>query len=441
MRPVPRCRSTTAILARSRSGSATTCPSSTVGSSIERLGQDLIGDHPDHARLAALPGNREVAGGDVPHAHRVLDPLGHLHALDLAERKAALEHGVRHEALEVGQQEQVGLIAGCDRAQVREAVPGGRVEGRHHERILGRDPGGDGVAHHRVDVAVLGDVLGLAVVGAEGDPAGAVLPGKRKQGVQVPRSRGLADQEPHPCAQPLSALLDRERLVVGTDPGRGVGVQRPARHAGRVPVHVLGSGQCELGQLVRVAGDDAGKVHHLGEADHPAPAQQALEIAGRERSPRRLELRRGHARGGHEVDVQWKRPADVEQPVDAVGAEHVGDLVRIDDDGGRAERQHEPRELVHEQLRRLEVHVRVDEAGHDETAGGVQRLGALVVAEPCDVAVDDRDVGLEPLAGEHREDAAAADDEIGRLVPPCNRQPSGEIGHPRDDTLARAWTS
>jgi hypothetical protein len=55
--------------------------------------------------------------------------------------------------------------------------------------------------------------------------------------------------------------------------------------------------------------------------------------------------------------------ARVEQPVDAVGAEHVRDLVRVGDDGGRAERQHEPRELVDEQLRRLEVHVRVDEAG------------------------------------------------------------------------------
>ena len=84
--------------------------------------------------------------------------------------------------------------------------------------------------------------------------------------------------------------------------------------------------------------------------------------------------------------------ADVEQPVHAVGAEHVRDLVRVGDDGGRPERQHEPRELVDEQLRRLEVHVRVDEPGHDEAAGGVERLAALVVAEAGDVAVDDRDV-------------------------------------------------
>ena len=74
----------------------------------------------------------------------------------------------------------------------------------------------------------------------------------------------------------------------------------------------------------------------------------------------------GHARGRHEPDVERDPAADVEQPVDAVGAEHVRDLVRVGDDRGRPERQHEPRELVDEELRRLEVHVGVDEAGDDE---------------------------------------------------------------------------
>ena len=57
----------------------------------------------------------------------------------------------------------------------------------------------------------------------------------------------------------------------------------------------------------------------------------------------------------------------------AVDAENVRDLVRIGDDGGRPQRKHEPSELVDHELRRLEVDVRVDEAGHDEAAGCVQR--------------------------------------------------------------------
>ena len=51
----------------------------------------------------------------------------------------------------------------------------------------------------------------------------------------------------------------------------------------------------------------------------------------------------------------------VEQAVHAVGAEHVRDLVRVRDDRGRTEWQDEPRELVDEQRRRLEVQMRVDE--------------------------------------------------------------------------------
>ena len=102
--------------------------------------------------------------------------------------------------------------------------------------------------------------------------------------------------------------------------------------------------------------------------------------------------------------------------MDAVDAEDVRDLVRVGDDRRRPEREHEPRELVDEQLHRLEVHVRVDEARHDEPARRVDRLAALVRAEPGDHTVGDGDVALEPLAGEDREHAAAANDEVGGLV-------------------------
>jgi hypothetical protein len=47
------------------------------------------------------------------------------------------------------------------------------------------------------------------------------------------------------------------------------------------------------------------------------------------------------------------------------------------------------------------------------------------------VPVDDRDVGLEPLAREDAEDAAAANDDVGRLVSPRDGQASLEAGHGR----------
>ena len=57
----------------------------------------------------------------------------------------------------------------------------------------------------------------------------------------------------------------------------------------------------------------------------------------------------------------------------------------------------------------------------------VELVQRVVVAEPGDRAVDDRDVGLQPLAREHREHAAAAEHQVRRLVAASNRQPAFEI--------------
>ena len=51
------------------------------------------------------------------------------------------------------------------------------------------------------------------------------------------------------------------------------------------------------------------------------------------------------------------------------------------------------------------------------------------LAEARDVAVTDRDLGVEPLAREDGEDPAALDDDVGELVAAGHGQPSGEIGH------------
>ena len=227
----------------------------------------------------------------------------------------------------------------------------------------------------------------------------------------------------------------RVALVVGADAGGGVGLEVLAEDAGRVAVDVRRR-ERELLQLVRVAGDDAGEVHHLGEADHAAAAQQALEVAPVEGPARRLERRRGHAGRGHEEDVERHLVAEVGEPVDAVGAEDVGDLVRVGDDGGSAEREDEARELVHEQLRRLQVHVRVDEAGDDVLAARVDDVAPGVLAEPRHEAVADGDVGLKPLPREDRENLPALDDDVGELVAARHREPSREIRHA--GTVSRA---
>src|SRR5439155_16609259 len=118
--------------------------------------------------------------------------------------------------------------------------------------------------------------------------------------------------EAPPRPQPLSTLLRGERLVVGADPGRSVGVQRLPEQPGRVAVDVDVDRERELLQLALVAGDDAGEVHHLGQAEHPLSPQQAVEVARAERPSRRLEVRGRDGRGGHEVEVERQAVARVE---------------------------------------------------------------------------------------------------------------------------------
>ena len=273
---------------------------------------------------------------------------------------------------------------------------------------------------------VLGDVLGLAVVGAEGEAVRPELLDERQERVEVAGGGGLPDQHPHAGAQALAALLGRVALVVGANAGGGVGLQALAEDARGVAVDVRGRKR-ELGQLVRVAGDDAGEVHHLGEPDHAPAAEEPLEVARVERAAGGLEGRGGDAGRGHEVDVERHRGAEVGEPVDAVGAEDVRDLVRVGDDGGGAEREDEAGELVHEQLRGLQMHMRVDEAGDDVLALGGDHLAAVVLAEAGDVAVADGHIGLQPFPGEDGEDPPALDDGVGELVAACHRKPSREI--------------
>ena len=196
--PVPRWRSTTAIFARSRAGSATISPVRDLRLVLERVGDDLVGDDPDHAHR-----RRPVRGSAT--ARRPTWPMRTVWRTQSGTsgrgtspiRRPDLSTSSGSNALEVGEQQQVGLVAGRDRAVLAQAVPERRVERREHERVLGRDPGRDRAPHHRVDVPLVGDVLGLAVVGAERHPRRAELGDERQQRVEVARAERLADQQPH----------------------------------------------------------------------------------------------------------------------------------------------------------------------------------------------------------------------------------------------------
>ncbi len=121
--------------------------------------------------------------------------------------------------------------------------------------------------------------------------------------------------------------------------------------------------------------------------------------------------------------VNGRRGDSIEQPVDAVGAEHVGDLVRVGHHRSGAVGQDGASELVDRQLGGFDVHVGVDEPGHEVRARDVLALPAVVAPKPDDVAVLDGDVDVEPLLGEYGEHLSARQHEVGRLVTPRDCHP------------------
>ena len=202
-------------------------------------------------------------------------------------------------------------------------------------------------------------------------------------------------------------------------PARCVRLEREADEARRVTVHVRDAVERELLELSRVAVHDPGEVHHLGQPEHAAAAHQPFEVA---RDAAASSATRTWEAGTHDGAMQKMSSSqtrgDVQQPVDAVDAEHVRDLVRVGHDRRRPERQDQPRQLVDHQLHRLDVHVGVDEAGDDVPACRVERLATRSTSptpatHPSTIATS----RLEPLPGEGGKHAAAPDHEVGGVRP------------------------
>jgi hypothetical protein len=84
--------------------------------------------------------------------------------------------------------------------------------------------------------------------------------------------------------------------------------------------------------------------------------------------------------------------------------------------------------------------VRVDEAGHERAARGLDPLPALERPDPRDAAVRDGDVALQPLARVGGEDPCAGDDEVRLLVAARDREQALPHAASRSSAPARTRT-
>ena len=273
--------------------------------------------------------------------------------------------------------------------------------------------GGDGLADGGIEVALIADVEGVAVVGAEAE---AVAEGEGEEGREVSEVAGDgagADEDGHAAAELGEGLGDGAGLVVVGEAGGADGVERVALGEGCVAVDGAAGEGGELGQRIGGLAEETGEVHELGQGG-------VIGVDGRgvEHGTGGFRGKGGHARGDLHLQAQEHPGGGAAEEVDGRRAAYVRELVRVADRGGDAVGQDEAFPGVGRDEGGLDVAMGVHEARDGGEAGRVEGLEAFVAfAHGGDALPADGQVGPLQFAGGEVEEACTFDDQIGGPPP------------------------
>jgi len=242
-----------------------------------------------------------------------------------------------------------------------------------------------------VDVALVEEVLGVAVVGAQG---AARQGGRRDHGQQVDKvfgSRTLAKKNPHPAAQLLHRLVGGQALVVRTDPAGDVGIEPPASESRSMAVH-RPPGECvELGVDLRIAEHRSRNVHHLGQPQHPRLAGQGCEIRRRQTGAGGRKIGGRYTGWCHDQHVEREVGGGGEHPAHAVKTRNVGNLVRVAHHRRGPTRDDRARELGRDHHAALQVNMGVNQTRQQQSTAEINPLpGVAGLTHGSNDAVHDR---------------------------------------------------
>ena len=379
---------------------------------------------------------REVAA-DVHGVGHEVGPAVEVQAKErapLARHEVAVDHdGLGDKALQIGENDEVGALAGRHAAHVCvDAEHLGGVDGRELERRHGVGAGGDARAQGAVHAALGDERVRVVVVGAQHDQARVDARGEDLRQVAGKREPGgaVAGLDVHAHAELGHDVVGRDGLVARADAGGDVGVEAAVGLGdGVVTGHALagleGLGHLVLGVLL--AAEDAREVHHLAEADDVGPVHGGRDLRGVDVGTCVVEAGDGGDAGGRgEHGLERRALGVVEHDADALEADDVAALVRVGEDRGRAARDDDLGVLSAADHGGLDVDVGIDVAGGDILTGGVDDLrvrpdtvlGSVAAqAQVRHAAARDGDVCVrQDLARGHAHEVGVADHGVGGLL-------------------------
>jgi len=270
-------------------------------------------------------------------------------------------------------------------------------------------------------VSALDDVRRQDVVGGQRPVAQRVFDQQRQERLEVVLAGALPHLNHHAQGRFLQGFLDLGRFMIGANPGGDIADQGLAPQSRRVAVDRRrpSAGCQDLGQDRRAAVQHGGEIHYLGQSQYARQLQQLLYGGRVEHGAGILRTGRRHARRGHEEDVQRQPLAGRQHHLDAGNPQHVGDLVRIGDDGRSAVRHQRAGQLRRPQQGAFQVHVGVDQSGDNRLAVQGDRLSRLPVvrSDARDPTVGNDHVSRFDLAREDVDDPPAAQQQIARFEP------------------------
>ena len=375
----------------------------------------------------------EGSGGNgMLQMHGILDPVGiGGHGALLQQRlvpghKLTFEvHGLRLHLRQVVDEQNVRQTAGRNGTDlvVHTEMAGG-VDRGHLNRLHGRHAQLYGAAHVVVDVALLHDLTGVLVVGAEAEIVGAAAQLQRgaDQGVHIALGAALAHQNAHTHPQATEQFFLGDALVVIGNTAGGIYIQLLAQTADGVAVDDLAAGQ-RVGYLVDVFvldKQDLGRVQ-LAQTDGFLPIHDLRHLLSAQSGAVGFQTRRRRHAGGYLDQHTVGQAVDgLQHGAQALLAGHIGNFHQVGTQGGGAVGHDHGGQCLRGEHGGLKVHMRVDQARYGISAAavhGFQRFQYSARFDGHDPFVLDINVGGIYFAGKYIDQLRIGQSQVAGVFP------------------------
>ena len=387
-------------------------------------GKDFAIHQTDDTALALVA---EIVHFQLPDVEGVPCPLQqirvnlgprHIAAVVVAVPQLALFKDHFHlEVFQTVHYAEIGQIAGGDGAPVVELIISGGVVAGYLDGNNRVYTGGDGPTHNVVNMALLQNVVGMAVVTAE---HAALIVLRRQQGqqrIQILGRRTLPNHNVLAQTQLGQCVLHVVALVVGIDAGSHIGGQVLFPDAGGVAVNLLvvGLGCHNFLQCHGIGGDDTGIVHHFRQTVDSGMLIEGVDGPVVQYSPGLIQGRGRDAGGQHKPHIHRQALGGLEHVVDAVGAHDVGNFMGICDNGGGAVGQHCTGKLPGADQGTFQMNVGVNETRQDDFAVHVVGQAALIGTHAHNQPLGYGNVGGAQLIGKHIDIGGVLQNQVSRF--------------------------